>query len=118
VATASNFNFGPTDEPRTGDDRPWIAALAATGWVALTTITVLLATGVWDVPGNTPTTDQPAVAPASCRTAPSAAIVPQPRTTLPRTTQPRPVLPRAPQQQTLDRHAVMALIPRQVTQSR
>ena len=32
-----------------GEGRPWIVVVAATGWVVVTTVAVLLATDVWSV---------------------------------------------------------------------
>jgi hypothetical protein len=99
------------------DDRAWVAVLAATGWVLLTTATLLLATGIWTAPGSS-ADEQTGTPDPNCRPI-SGIAVPRPRGTepsAPRTTtparSPQPVAPRprvSPDQQAV----IMARIPRQ-----
>lgn len=84
MTTASNFHHGSA----TGAGRRWVLVVAATGWMALTTVSVLLATGTWSI-GPAPLPQQrtgpPPTAPVP---KPSASPVPSPRST--------PVVPSAP----------------------
>jgi hypothetical protein len=118
VTTVSNFaSTGAGLSQVHHDDRAWVAVLAATGWVVLTTATLLLATGVWSAPGSS-ADDQTGTPGPSCQPV-SGIAVPRPRGTepsAPRTTtpprSPQPVAPRprvSPDQQAL----IMARIPRQ-----
>jgi hypothetical protein len=109
VTTVSNRVFWSTAAHRTTGHRRWIAILAATGWLLLTTLAVLLAAKAWSVPG----------APADERT-----VSPEPNAdkatgspVLPRAATGSPALPRrvprAPSEAVIDLRSAAALIPRQ-----
>jgi hypothetical protein len=88
-----------------GADRTWILVLAVTGWVVLTAVAVLLASGTWSV-GQASDDDSPRPRHPS-----SGVDEPLPRT-LDRS-QPRAPRPRADHEGLIHAVSVMALIPRQ-----
>jgi hypothetical protein len=95
-----------------GGGRTWIVVVAATGWVAVTTVAVLLATGVWSV-------DQVV---GDDRGEPSRVQNPGPdeergpeRTPTPTPSQVRPPSPRADHEGLIYAGSPLALVPRQAT---
>jgi hypothetical protein len=86
-----------------GADRTWILVLAVTGWVVLTTVAVLLASGTWSV-GQASDSEVPRPRDPS-----SGVDAPLPRS-LDRA---QPPAPRADQQASIHTVSVLALIPRQ-----
>ena len=81
MTTASNVT-ADIGNHHPADDRTWITVLATTGWVVLTTATVLLATGVWAVPGSPGDDSIPATG-SGCERPAGNLAVPRPRSSEP-----------------------------------
>jgi hypothetical protein len=121
VTTASNRVFWSTAVHRSVGHRPWIAILAAAGWLLLTTLAVLLAARAWSAPGPPP--DNPTVSPEpNADKATALPTLPQKATglpVLPQAASGSPALPRriprAPSETVIDLRSAAALIPRQAT---
>jgi hypothetical protein len=98
-----------------GGGRTWIVVVAATGWVAVTTVAVLLASGVWSV-------DQVVGGEHSRPGEPSRVQNPGPdeehateRTSTPTPSPVRPPSPRADHEGLVYAGSPLALVPRQAT---
>ena len=91
MTIASNRQTGSNSDP----DRTWVLVVAATGWVVLTTVVVLLATGTWSIGSVGQAPDRPART-QNPSTGQNGSPETDRKTPVPRQRTPQPTSPRGP----------------------